>query len=164
MSVTKDSFLRRHLPGFLLLASLLVAVGFFLIWPPEWEARTLFFPGTTSARLTGERRLVPRTRARQEEISVVIEELVLGPAQITHGRLVPRQTRVQAVVLDQKDVYVDLSPDVMFGGDEVRLEVLDGLAGIEDTLFYNFRWLDSVTLTIGGQEPDAPAFMPIEES
>ena len=94
----------------------------------------------------------------------MVEELILGPAQITHGRLLPRETEIQAVVLDEKSVYLDLSPDMMFGGEDVRLSVQEGLAGIRDTLLYNFRWLEQVTLTIGGQEPDVPAFLPLEES
>ena len=159
-----DSTLRRHLPGLLLLVCLLIGIGFFLIWPPAWEPRTLFFPGTTVSALSGERRLVPRSAQRRKEVALVLEELILGPAEITHGRLLPRETGIDAVVLSGQEAYVDLSPDIMFSGEEVRLTVAEGLAGIEQTLLYNFRWLEAVTLTINGQEPFAPAFLPPEDS
>jgi hypothetical protein len=159
-----DSIFRRHLAGILLLASLLIAIGFFLIWPPERQARTLFFPGTTATELSGERRLVPRSRDRDHQVGLVLEELILGPAEIRHGRLLPRDTRVQIVSVVDDTVYVDLSADVMFGADEVRLDVAQGLDGIEQTLLYNFRWLESVHVTIAGQEPDSPAFVPERES
>ena len=67
-AVTEDSQLRRHLPGLLLLLSIGIAVGFFLIWPPDREARTLFFPGNTDSALSGERRLVPRSSDRNREL------------------------------------------------------------------------------------------------
>ena len=156
--MSDDSQLRRHLPGFLLLASLIIAVGFFLIWPPERQARTLFFPGTTEAYLTGERRLVPRSDDRTRELYLVVQELILGPARIRHGRLVPRSTRISSVALAGKTAYVDLSPEMIFGEQEVRLDVQQGLRGIESTLLYNFRWLDRVVVTIGGQEPFAPSY------
>lgn len=159
----QDSVLRRHIPGLLLLASLLIALGFFLIWPPERETHTLFFPGTTSAELSGERRLLPRARDRSHKVRLVVEELILGPAEIRHGRLLPRATRIRSIAFAEDTVYVDLSPQIMFGEEEVRVDVATGLAGIEQTLLYNFRWLENVTLTIGGQVPFQPAFLPMED-
>jgi len=162
--VTDDSQLRRHLPGILLVLSIAIALGFFLIWPPDREARTLFFPGTTDVTLSGERRLVPRSADRNRELYLVVQELILGPAEIRHGRLVPRNTRISSLAIVDSTVYVDLSPDMMFGEDEVRVDVADGLAGVEGTLLYNFRWLEQVVLTIGGQEPFAPSFRMPEDS
>lgn len=162
--MTDDSQLRRHLPGLLLLLCIAIAVGFFLIWPPDREARTLFFPGTTEASLTGERRLVPRNPQRSRELYLVVQELILGPAEIRHGRLVPRNTRISSLAITEDTVYVDLSPEMMFGEEEVRIDVAQGLDGVEATLLYNFRWLKSVVLTIGGQEPFAPSFRMPEDS
>ena len=156
--MTEDSQLRRHLPGLLLLLCIAIAVGFFLIWPPGREARTLFFPGTTDASLSGERRLVPRSSDRNRELYLVVQELILGPAEIRHGRLVPRSTRISSLAIVEETVYVDLSPEMIFGEQEVRIDVAHGLGGVESTLLYNFRWLDQVVLTIGGQVPFAPSF------
>ena len=163
-AVTDDSRLRRHLPGFLLLLCIAIAVGFFLIWPPDREARTLFFPGTTDATLSGERRLVPRSSDQSRELYLVVQELILGPAEIRHGRLLPRDTRISSLAMVDQTAYVDLSPEMMFGEDEVRIDVAEGLSGVQATLLYNFRWLERVVLTIGGQEPFAPSFRIPEDS
>lgn len=156
--VVRERDFQRHLPGYLLLFCLAIAVGAFLIWPPDRQARILFFPGTTESVLSGERRLVPRASDRTRQLRLVVQELILGPSEIRHGRLVPRNSDIRSVSIVDETAYVDLSPEVMFGEDEVRLGVRDGLRGISDTLLYNFRWLDEVVLTIGGQEPFAPSF------
>lgn len=163
-AVNDDSQLRRHLPGLLLLLSIGIAVGFFLIWPPDREARTLFFPGNTDSTLSGERRLVPRSSDRNRELYLVVEELILGPAEIRHGRLVPRKTRISSLAIIDDTAYVDLSPEMIFGEQEVRIDVVEGLGGVEWTLLYNFRWLEEVVLTIGGQEPFMPSFRIPEDS
>ena len=163
-AVTDDSQLRRHLPGLLLLLCIAIALGFFLIWPPDREARTLFFPGTTDATLSGERRLVPRSSDQSRELYLVVQELILGPAEIRHGRLMPRNTRISSLAMVDGIVYVDLSPEMIFGEEEVRIDVAAGLGGVEATLLYNFRWLEQVVLTIGGQEPFAPSFRIPEDS
>lgn len=160
----EDSRVRKHIPGILLLVSLAIAAGAFAVWPPRWEVRTLFFPGATTAELSGERRLVPRSSEPHKEIRLVVEEMILGPADIRHGRLLPRETRIASLALAGETVYVDLSPEMIFGEEEVRVNVPQGLNGIEQTLLYNFRWLETVVLTIGGQEPFEPAYFAPEDS
>lgn len=150
--------LQKHLPGILLAASLAIAAAFFLIWPPELQARTLFFPGTTAVDLSGERRFLPRVQDNSRQVYLVVEELILGPVQIDHGRLLPRTTEINTVAIRDTTVYVDLSPDILFPESEVRLDVESSLDGIRRTLLYNFRWIDDVQLTIGGQVPFYPAF------
>jgi hypothetical protein len=142
----------------LLVGSFLIALAFYLIWPPETQARTLFFPGTTDTRLSGERRLVPRVRAGERKVYLVVEELVLGPIEIKHGRLLPRSTEVNFVAISGTTAYIDVSTDILFPGAEVRVDVTTSIAGIRDSVLYNFRWLDEVEVTIGGQVPFEPAF------
>jgi len=148
----------------LLGVSLLISVGFFLIWPPQRQARTLFFPVTTQTELTGERRFLPRVSDQGKQVYLVVEELILGPAAIQHGRLLPRTTRIDLVAINDSTVFVDLSTDILFPESEVRVDVATSLAGIRDTLLYNFRWLDDVQLTIGGQVPFQPAFTIAEDA
>lgn len=116
------------------------------------------------AELSGEQRLVPRSSDPQKELYLVVEELILGPAEIRHGRLLPRETRISSLALSGATVYVDLSPEMIFGEEEVRVNVPQGLSGIEQTLLYNFRWLEKIVLTIGGQEPFEPAYFVPEDS
>jgi hypothetical protein len=91
-------------------------------------------------------------------LELVVQELILGPTEIRHGRLLPRGTKISSLAVEGYIVYVDLSPDMVFGEQEVRVGVEEGLRGIKESLLYNFRWLEDVVLTIGGQEPFHPPF------
>ena len=102
-----DESIRRHVPGILLLAALLIALGIYLIWPPPRIARTLFFPGNTTATLTGERRLVPRVQSRDRAMELIVEEVILGPTMINHGRALPRETKVQSFLVADDVVVRD---------------------------------------------------------
>lgn len=146
------------MPGFLLLFSLLIAVGFFLLWPPDRVARTLFFPGTTEASLTGERRFLPRTRDRERSVELVVEDLLLGPARISHSRALPRATRVASLILDDDVMYLDLTDAAMFETAEVHVDVPTGIDAIRTTALYNFRFLEEAVITIDGEVPFSPAY------
>jgi hypothetical protein len=156
--VSSDSILRVHLPGFLLLFTLLIAVGFYLIRPPERVTRTLFFPGTTATELSGERRLVPRTGDRERAIELLVQEVLLGPAKIKHSRALPRATRIDSLILSDDVVYVDLNEAAMLESPEVRVDVETGLRALRETVLYNDRSLDDVVITIAGNVPFVPAF------
>jgi hypothetical protein len=158
-----DESLRRHIPGILLLAALLIALAIYLIWPPPRIARTLFFPGNTTSKLTGEQRLVPRTRSRDRALELIVEEVILGPTMIAHGRAVPRETRIQSFVVAGDVVYVDLSPEILFDSDEVRVDTRDGIEAIVRSLRYNFRSIENVQVTINGQVPYEPAYRIAED-
>lgn len=162
--VHADETIRRHLPGLLLLVAFLISLALFLIWPPERIARTLFFPGTTEVTLTGERRLLPRVVSRERAMELVVEDLILGPALITHGRALPRETRMQSLILSEDTVYIDLSPEVLFHSEEVRIDLRGGLAAVEKSLRYNFRRVEEVVLTINGQVPFYPPHEELQDS
>ena len=159
--MTTDSALRLHIPGFLLVFTFVVALGFFLIWPPERVSRTLLFPGTTATELSGERRLVPRTPEDERAIELLVEEILLGPARISHSRAMPRGTRLRSLILEAGTVYLDLDESAMFGGPDVRVDAQTGLRAISESISYNFRWVERVVLTIDGNVPFAPAYRPV---
>lgn len=159
--MTTDSALRLHIPGFLLVFTFVVALGFFLIWPPERVSRTLLFPGTTATELSGERRLVPRTPDDERAIELLVEEILLGPARISHSRAMPRGTRLRSLILEAGTVYLDLDESAMFGGPDVRVDAQTGLRAISESISYNFRWIERVVLTIDGNVPFVPAYRPV---
>ena len=159
--MTNDSLLRLHLPGLLLILALLIALAFFLIFAPERVARTLFFPGTTTTELSGERRLIPRVREEERALELLVEELLLGPARISHSRLLPREARTRSVILRDDVLYVDLNAAAMLEHEEVHVDITTGLDAIRETILYNFRWLEEVILTIDRNVPFAPAYRDI---
>lgn len=160
--MTTDSALRLHIPGFLLAVTFLIALVLFLVWPPERVARTLLFPGTTATELSGERRLIPRTRDDERALELLVEEMLLGPARISHSRAVPRGTRLQSLMLRDGTVYLDLDERAMFGGSEVRVDVPTGLRAITESIAFNFRSVEEIVLTIDGNVPFAPAYRSVD--
>lgn len=156
-----DSVLRIHLPGLLLLLSLLISVGFFSFVPPERVERTLLFPRMRGSTLAGEERLVPRVGERSREVTLLVEELLLGPTRITNRRALPRSTRIDSAILVDDTFYLDLSAEAILSEEQTEIDVTMGLAAIEETLRYNFRWLDQVVITMDGNVPFSPAYRPI---
>ena len=156
--VHRDTFLRVHLPGILLAFALFVSVAFYLILPPDRISRTLYFPGNTNAELSGEMRLVPRTSSSERAIELVVEEVLLGPSVITHGRLFPRESEANAVILNGDTVYVDLDGRSIVDSPDVRVTAAQSIDALRYTLLQNFRFLESVVVTVDGNVPFVPAY------
>lgn len=159
--MTHDSKIRIHLPGILIALCLAIAVLFYLVFPPERVARTLFFPGTTEAALSGERRLVPRVDSNRRAMHLLTEEILLGPARIDHSRVLPRQSRVESFIVSGRTVFVDLSEETILPSAEVHIDVGTGIDAIRQTLLFNFRSLEDVIVTIDGNVPFAPSYRPV---
>lgn len=151
---------RRLLWLVLLAAAFAVSLGTRLIWQPERVERVLFFPGTAEDTLTGEVRLLPRPESLRKDILNVAEDLLLGPSAIEHGRALPRTAHVNSVILSGDRLFLDISTEALFASDEVRADLSVGLDALYRTLSFNFRSLDQIVLTIGGQIPYEPPFDP----
>ena len=154
----RDSFLRVHLPGILLLVALAVSLLLYYLVPTHHVARTLFFPGTTDLSLSGERRLVPRTSDEERSIELVVEELLLGPSLISNGRLFPRESSANALVIRDRIVYVDLNQRAMLESPGVRISFADAIGALRETVLHNFRHLDDVVVTVEGSLPYTPSY------
>lgn len=89
---------------------------------------------------------------------LLVQDMILGPMRIQHGRLLPRTTDVRSLILQDGTVYIDLSAHVMEDDPAVRIPLDEALQAFSDTLMYNFRSLEDVVVTIDGQTPFAPAF------
>ncbi len=159
--MSRDSIVRLHLPGVLLLLTFLLALGFYLVFPPERVARTLFFPVTTGTELSSERRLVPRVPDAERQVHLLVEELLLGPVDIAHTRLLPRRTSIRSLMLRDDVVYLDLSPEPVVGASEAAGMVETALEAIRKSVFFNFRFVDEVVITVGGNVPFFPAHRPV---
>lgn len=152
-----DSFLRLHLPGLLLLFALLLALLIYAVVPGERVERTLFFPGTTSQALSGERRLIPRTDSLSDDVTIIVSDVLLGPKRIDHVRAFPRNTRLKSVILQDGTAYINLSESAALNVAELRTTLEVSLQALERTILYNFRELDVVVVTIDGKVPFVPA-------
>lgn len=136
----------------LLVISLLTSIGLYAtVQRPERVERILFFPGAVERELDGEIRLLPRTEDLEADIELLVEELTYGPAKIDRSRVVPREARPQSVMVRNGTAYVDLSTRMLDDDTSVNLSIEEGLEAIRHTLEYNFRQLDHIVLTVGGE-------------
>jgi hypothetical protein len=152
--------LHRHLPGILLLLSFVIALSFNLMYPPERVARTLFFPGATRTDLSSERRLIPRVASSERAVGLVVQEMLLGPINIAHGRALPRETTINSVMLQDRVVYLDLNRDPILARSDVEGLVETGFEAIRRSILFNFRSINEVVITIEGNVPFVPAYQP----
>jgi hypothetical protein len=77
---------------------------------------------------------------------------------ISHGRLFPRESAADALVLRDGTVYVDLNQRAMLDGPGVRIPFGDAVSVLRETVLHNFRHLEEVVVTVNGNQPFTPSF------
>lgn len=141
------------------LASLVIGLALYFIFPPRQTERVLFFPENITGKTHGESRLVPRERGREDAIVEVVDEILLGPTRLRDLPLVPADTRLDFLMLRGDTVYIDFSPELVVGSDSVQESVPRILEIVRHTIFYNFPYVRQISITIGGQLPGQPYFI-----
>ena len=122
------------------------------------ERRVLFFPevpgiGSPGLRLMGEVRYVPYRAAAGDDLRMLVEETILGPADHRAHRLLPRGARVISAHVEGATAYVNLSRHVLLAPTSVPSTGRERLQGLADTIRFNFPRLQEVRMFIEGQEP-----------
>ena len=152
-----SDFVREHFAALLLAIAFVFSLTFFLVWPPERIARTLYFPRTTGSELSAETRLLPRNVPIERSVQLVVEDSILGPKVLFHRRPFPRVTRVRSVMIAEGIAYVNLSTEAILGDDRLY-DPATGIEAIRRSVLHNFRRLADAVITIEGQVPFSPAY------
>ena len=142
-----------YIVGGAFLLSLLLSLLFYFVAREPLARRTLFFPSMTSPLLSGEDRLLPVRRGQEANLRLLVDELILGPAQSSHLRVLPRRTQVVSLILRRGSLYLNLSREVLFPDEDGIGSVGDALQAVGNTLWYNFPRLRRVHIFIDGQVP-----------
>lgn len=124
------------------------------------ERRLLFFPEHGSGKVSGETRRIVKYGTLEENIDLFVQEIVLGPMEIRHARVLPPGTRIRSVLVREKTAIMDLSADVLFLGDEVKLSLEESLKVVKRSVLFNFRNLRDMVITVEGQLPGEPSYFP----
>ncbi len=140
------------LGGSFLLVLLLSLVLYALSRDPL-ARRTIFFPGTDSHLLSGEERLLPLRRGLEANVQLLVDEIILGPSQSEHRRLLPRKTQVLSLILRRGTLYLSLSHDILFPDEEGFGSVKDAVQAVGSTIRFNFPGLRRIYIFIDGQLP-----------
>ena len=114
--------------------------------------RIFFFPGRTPA-LSGETRRLPHQKTREDAIQQFVEELILGPMNINHNRLVPEHTKLLSVMYRRQDtVFLDFSADLVVRDNSIPLSYQEMISGIEMNIKYNFPYVKQIIVAVDGEE------------
>jgi hypothetical protein len=113
----------------------------------------LFFPVRGERVFTGEIRTLKRKLSEEENIRLLISELLLGPADILHDRLVSREARLKSVLFRDGKLYIDLSFNTLFSESENRLVFEEIIRGIKKSVYFNFRNVKKIFISIEGSQP-----------
>lgn len=141
-----------------LVATLLISVLAILLFPQEMSRRVLFFPNGVTGELGGEEHLLPRRSDRQEAIETFLEELILGPNTLGAIRIFPATTEIDLLMLRERELYIDFSPQILDLEEETRISFDDAVEMTVYNLRYNFPYLRAITVTVAGQLPGQPRF------
>ena len=140
-----------------LAGTLAVSLVFFFLFRGPLHYQVLFFTDIRTGELSGERRMLPRLKDRNRAALQLVEEVILGPVNIQHSRIVPRSSYVRTLMLRDKVLYLDLSPDVFHD-----MEDADGFwtikSAFEQTIRFNYRTIREIVLTVDGKELGVPRY------
>ncbi len=146
--------IRPHfiLGGAFLLCFLLSLLLYFVA-REQLARRTLFFPSLGSSLLSGEERLLPLRSGQEANLRLLVEEVILGPAQSAHLRVLPRRTRLDSLILRHGSMHLSLSREALFSDGEGLESIQDAIQAVGDTVWFNFPRLRHVYIYIDGQVP-----------
>jgi hypothetical protein len=122
------------------------------------STRVLFFPNGVTGELGGEEHLLPRRGDREEAIGIFLEELILGPNTLGAVRIYPATTEIDLLMLRDRELYIDFSPEILDLEEETLVTFDDALEITVYNLRYNFPFLRGITVTVAGQLPGQPRF------
>ena len=148
------------------LALLIISLLLFYLRGSRRASRVLFFPESSFGRSFNERRgeqvdrlfaevrRLPLRGSTEEDIRLLVEDLMLGPVDPMHVRLVPKETRLIGLICKRGALYVNLSAGVLADDVESELPLQRKLQGVANAILFNFPSLRRVHLFIEGQVPD----------
>ena len=142
----------------LFVASFLIALVFYFLFPPTQTERYLFFPENITGKLKGESRLVPRQNTLEKRIREVVTEELLGPEQLRDKRLIPVDTTLRSLIVRGDRVYIDFSTEMVTEADQVQETPNRAIEILTHTIQFNFPGIKQVTVTINGELPGEPYF------
>ncbi len=132
--------------------SLLLVVSLFIYFfaGNNLDRRVLFFPGRV--KYSGEVRMVPHKKTKEDEIQLFVKELILGPYSINHFRIIPQKTKLQSLFFRQKTkLFIDFSSDFIVFDNDFNLVPSEMIVLIEKNLEYNFPFLKEISVSVDGQ-------------
>ncbi len=150
----KKRFTRSMLWGGILCGIFTLSLVLYIFTGSSYVNRVLFFPVEGSLHLAGELRRLPKEDRNEDNIELLVDELILGPVDLSFKKLLPKDTTVRTCMLRDRTVYLDLSPELIVNQEGTELSVDESLLGIERSIRYNFPGVEDVIFFIDGEMYD----------
>ncbi len=152
MSRSKESLVILVSSG-LLLVSLFLALLLYTLPGPSRSKRVLFFPQGEARKLAGETRFLPRRRNIEDNIQLLLEELILGPATPNYQRVVPQDLEIESVILKQTSLYINFSQEMIFAAASLHQTLDEMIQAVGKSVLYNFPRVKKLYVFVEGQLP-----------
>lgn len=147
------------LSGGLFLLSFLFAFGSFAISYFSKEKHLVFFLEYQKGAVVGEVRSIPWKSTLEDRVQGLVEELLWGPMDPRFQRVFPSGSKVQSLLIRRGILYLDLSPDVLFASEDIRVGWDERFSILRKTLSFNYPRFTNIFLTVNGQLPGLPPFL-----
>lgn len=141
------------------IVAFVLSVFLYRVFPPEDVRVVTFFPGVITPRLEGEVHYLPREETREGQVEEFIRHLFLGPKEVTHTPLFTHDTRILSLIVTETTVYLDLSKEAFFSTERLQVSFRQSLEALRKNVFFNFRYIKEMNITIEGQLPYESPFL-----
>ncbi len=139
--------------GSIFLLLLIISLVFFFFISERSTGRVLYFSNESTGNIAGESRRISNRSTEEDNIREVINELILGPAEISNTRVIPRETKLKSVLLRDDILYIDFTTDIIFEEKGVSMNFPEIIDNIRRTIRFNFPKIKEITVFIEGELP-----------
>ncbi len=144
---------RPAIIGYVILGALAISILVFMFTGYRRVERVLYFPREHGTGLVTEARFVTRHNGLPDNVTELVESVLLGPTRHDAARLFPRGASVRAALIRGHTLFLDLSARILEEDPEVPLKGSDALAALNRSIRFNFPRLREIVIYIDGQVP-----------
>lgn len=139
--------------GIALAAVLVFSLVMFFLEENPVRRKVFFFPQYRSSVVSGEARNLPVRGSLEENMELLVEEMLLGPVEVTHVHIFPEGTALRTLMLRGSVVYIDLSVDAVLGRKSSELGFEESVEVMKRTVRYNYPGVEAFVVTVDGEIP-----------
>lgn len=149
MSFIKRKFDFTAMALFLILTAAFL-VSLFLYFAANFGKRYIFrFESVDKGKNAIEHRILP-FRDRAEEITMYVDELLLGPIAERSRPIFSPGTKAKFCFVREKTLYINLSSDLLYKTGNAG-DIMDGIRLFKKNIFKTFPYVQQIELYIDGK-------------
>lgn len=131
----------------------------YMLFRPPYEGRIFYYPDNSGAKIGAERRGIPARDDIQGQLTVFLEELLLGPISLELAGALARETRINNVAVVEKKAYIDFGSQILDIEKELPVSYDEALDNVRHNIQFNFPGIEEVFFTIEGRQINKPLYV-----